>query len=140
MAEILRPNFGRKGPSSQTVETAEIPASRSDEAMVDVLKADLIFLKGNLETIKQALARTDEITDFIFSIADFNKNDANIDIRREALQVTSLEQFCSYLLKTGKMDWKAKPSFYGAVILEMDVRLKLLGEIKKGLEKLNYSK
>ncbi|HEY4474086.1 MAG TPA: hypothetical protein VI957_02910 [Candidatus Paceibacterota bacterium] len=133
MAEIFRPTFGGKKPIVQTLERSGVPNPRPNEEIMAAFVSDVKFFTDNPQIIKNAVIQWNTITDYIFSLANFKKNDANVDLRRDTLQGTSLEQLCSYLLSTSENDWRARPSFYGAVILEMNLRLKRMGAVNNDL-------
>ena len=94
------------------------------------LRSDLEYFLGDMNRLKNASDRMEEITEFIFDrLKGFVKNDANIDLRRQGLANTKMEDLAEHILNSKESDWKTQPSFYGAAILEYQSRIDRMREV-----------
>jgi hypothetical protein len=117
LGEVPKEGGGEKE-GSNPADVAEAPLiAKTDFA------ADVTYLVQNMETFSKIPGKIDEITNYVFSLKDFAKNDANIALRREGVAVFPLSALVDHMLKSAETDWKNKPSFYGAVILECHARM-----------------
>ncbi len=126
---IIRPQFGKKkldeaeaAPPEKvkpeiawTMQPDDIPTTH--EGRVALLN-DLKYLVANSPRITATRDKLDHITDYIFSLANFNKSDTNIELRRSGLKSASLENLCHVVLESDQSQWQTKPNYFGAVVLE----------------------
>jgi hypothetical protein len=90
----------------------------------EALMADVLFAITHSERAIAACQHIDVITDYIFAMPGFTPNQANISLRRQGLAFHTLQQLCGFILDSNEFQWRKDPSFYGAVILELDLRTK----------------
>lgn len=139
MGDIVRPSFGNRSPVATEKPDRDAPVVELSEGVADVatlklLADDTFYVRENKERVTEGCQRGDEITDFIFSMANFRKKDESVELRQGQFALTSLEDLCGYLLDTNQFQWRSKPHYFGAIILEMNKRLevarKVLGDEK----------
>ena len=108
----------KRDPDIADTITSSVPQGSQDS-----LARDFVYFMANLELLKKIPQRVDEITEYIFSLANFRKSDVNITLRREGIASEDLGQLANYILHSERTDWTVRPSFYGAVILEYNSRM-----------------
>lgn len=136
MSEVIRPRFGSKQPLSPISEVLVLHPP-SHEGVANRVKKDIDFLKIHRSKVHDALNRVDAIIESIFPAIDGDNGNTNVTHIRffELIRRTSLEGLCAHVLTTEARDWKARPSFYGTVIVDMSFRIKMIGEIIERLKK-----
>lgn len=127
--------FGRRDTTPKPAEAEKVPQTLTQEeqnkARAEFLVQDVLYYRTaeGKKRIGQCLEKTDEITNYIFSMAGFYKKDESVELRQNALKTTSLEQLCDHVLGSTSNDWNTKPHFFGACILEIHERLEIIGEL-----------
>lgn len=83
-----------------------------------MLFKDANYAIKNLDVIRRANERADEIASFIMSLRGYAQDPNDVVMRREGLLLTPLEKMIEYLTESGEADWRVHPAFYTAVIVE----------------------
>lgn len=124
MGKIV-PLFGK--PSDGSEKPEEQPPQEStqsnDEELAERLLVDYQYYRDNKEVVKAANLNAEEMTTFLFDVMKLVRNDNNIELRRGAMKVMTLEQLTDYLTGSGKAQWKAQPHMYGAAYIEFFDRM-----------------
>jgi hypothetical protein len=120
MAEIIRPQFGKKPGAEEPAQKTSVTESES--------LSDSDFVKQHRDLVVKAVQIETDFTDFIEKIGPGSINAQNVDIRREGLQQKSLQDLCTIWLTSRETDWKRNPSFYAAVVIERTLKTQALGE------------
>ena len=83
-----------------------------------MLFKDANYAIKNLDVIRSANDRADEIANFVMSLKNYVQDPHDVAARREGLMLTPLENVIEYLTGSAEADWKVHPSFYTAAIVE----------------------
>ena len=140
MAEIIRFPFGNKKPAEKPAEEnrqAHVTdlADEDDDPVADLsqftpeqlraMTVDLLYIGQNKDHVSAMRDKLEQITDHIFSLRDFAPNKANIRLRREGLNAHTLQEICELVdTANNPLQWQTDPSYYGALMLEYDRRVK----------------
>lgn len=90
---------------------------------------DTLYVMSNSERAIQACKHIDTITDFVFSIPGFEPNAQQIELLGHEVRLYPLSKICDRILDSKESEWKANPSLFGALILELDERTKAVKEV-----------
>ena len=104
---------------------------------VQILGNDVLYIRqvqGSIEAVRLACRVGDEAARYLFGIADSQKKDDYVDLRKGGMQERSLEELCDYLGHSHKGLWQAQPHYFGALILEINERLKILEKACEDIE------
>ncbi len=119
MAEIFRPTFGKKGEDVQ-----EVPS----EQLAEPILSDAEYTEQHGDLIARVVQIESDYADFLESLEQGAVDTANVELRRQGLKSMSLQQLCNIWLTSRETDWKMKPSFYAAMVIERYLRSKALEE------------
>jgi len=139
MGEVVRPDFGNRVALHATLPKESVDGLANMPDVDRIFALDYVFMENprNRKRVAEAEQLSEDITEYIFGMADFNKNDRNVDLRRDTLKNTSLECLCDYLFKSDEHQWQVHPSYYGAIILEINERVEgikaIAIEVTKGI-------
>ncbi len=101
------------------------------------VREDCVYVLLNKETVRHATqVKSERATNFVFDeLKGFVFNENDINLRREGLKQHRAEDLVKIMNASEKQEWAAHPHFYGAVILELDQRLKEVFKIIESVEK-----
>ena len=138
MATIYRPTFGKREEPVVVEKTSDSKSQAIDPGfdertnqMIRILMADVEYLRdndANTERVWNACKRGDEITNYIFAMERFHKKDESVELRQNTLATISLCVLAGYLLDSHEHQWNTQPHYFGAIILEMNMRLNTIRE------------
>jgi hypothetical protein len=143
MGKVVPVTFWGRVPSTGLLPKADIPQADmgdllgEDEQLAKMLFGDAVYLRASTENVgylRQACKRGDEATEYIFSIAGFQKKDEHVDLRQSSLKGQSLEVLCGYLVDSHQLQWNKQPHYFGAIILEINGRLSVIQEACPDME------
>ena len=124
---VIEGGVGKKAEDNEEDNGTEASRTPKEENVsagsTNIQNEDIYYFLKNIQRLLGVPKRVDEITNYIFSLKNFVKNDANIALRREGVALFTLEQLSDHILDSTEQDWKIRPSFYGAVILEYNSRI-----------------
>ncbi|MEK7854664.1 MAG: hypothetical protein AAB288_01125 [Acidobacteriota bacterium] len=128
---VVRPVFGQKRSAAPTpvpvaeqeqgeIELFDMP---TDSEAIQRVSIDLMYIMQDMDHVQRVRDYISEATDFIFAMANYQKSDANIKERQIAMQHFTLEQICVEIMKSSQADWQSRPSHFGALMLEYQIRV-----------------
>lgn len=122
---VIRPIFGR--PRADTTAGAQMRQNTiSDEDEIPDHEQDLRYFLLNLKLVWKAHLRGDEMTNFLFDVAGYQKSDSSLDLRRPIVRNYTFEYFCDRLLNSSRGEWSSQPAFFGALFIEFHARQNII--------------
>lgn len=128
MGDVVHGTFGGKPREVMVLLKAE-PEDGNEEFSVEETKiflADLPYYAIYIERVSSAIAKADDITDFISEVGNLKKNHKFLDLPRATMRLTPIEELCKHVLDSAEFEWRERPYFYGAAILELYQRAQVL--------------
>jgi hypothetical protein len=95
----------------------------------EMVIGDTLFVLHNSSRAIEACRKIDVITVYVMDECGIQPNHAEMGIHQASLSGHALSQLCDLVLDSPKDDWKARPNFYGAVIMELDERTKAVQSV-----------
>lgn len=126
MGEVVKGNFGNREVQPQHEEDRLIDAgpSQQDDSYRDKKPVeDVIYLLKNFDQFLSASEQLNTIITFLQDkLRGYTPDKGSINLRRQGLVNSSLEDLMGHLLNSTENEWKMRPSFYSALILEYQAR------------------
>ncbi|MBX9765263.1 hypothetical protein K2X83_01335, partial [Patescibacteria group bacterium] len=95
----------------------------------EMLVGDTLFVLHNSSRAIEACRKIDVITVYVMDECGIQPNQAEMDIHQASLSGHVLSQLCDFILDSPEDDWRKRPNFYGAVIMELDARTKAVQSV-----------
>ncbi len=142
--KIIRPQFGKGRKAGENTEPIVAPSKNTQEPVQgpvgsaefnQLIYNDYQFTKNNRKDVIAALRRCEEATTYIFDVVHYRKNDESVALRQGAIGKMSLKEMCTRVSGSGPLQWREKPAFFGAIVLEMDWRLTVIKQVEDLVEK-----
>ena len=136
---VIRPQFGKGKKSLEGAE--QVPESNKKTPQPEQgsvgspefnerIYNDYLYTKTNRPDVVTALRRCEEATSYIFDVVKYRKNDESVALRQGAIGKMSLKEMCARVSESGPLQWREKPAFFGAIVLEMDWRLTVIQQVE----------
>ncbi len=122
MAEIIRPNFGRKRPEAEKPKDSS-SGEQKETNPESTGKSDIDSLTEHVKRMQQ----------FIKSLQNSSRfyKEETVRLREEGLEGNSVDDLMAMLRKSDELQWRMNPSFYLAVARQLRRKIRELRDSKK---------
>ncbi len=116
-----------------SITTNKRKEGMSDEEAVELLQniflGDTLFALSRSHRAIDACKKAEVVSNAIFDQPGFAPDFEKVDAHRSDLMYAPLSQLCDIILDSPHSQWFAEPSYFGAVIVELDERTKAIKTI-----------
>lgn len=132
VADVLSDVHGDNQTTTLPQQNTERPVGEIAESKEfnELIYKDYLYTKSNRPDVLSALRRCEEATSYIFDVVNYRKNDESVALRQGAIGKMSLKEMCARVSESGPLQWREKPAFFGAIVLEMDWRLTVIRQVE----------
>ncbi|MBU2159125.1 hypothetical protein KJ848_03000, partial [Patescibacteria group bacterium] len=141
---VIRPTFGAKTnqTSKQQSEPTQYDEPSDDYRHIGKLEGpallraqhDLLYLLKSKEHVSWTRDKLEQLGDIIFNLKDFSPSKQSIELRRQGLRSSSLEEICNLAEGLDETQSRSQPSYLGALTLEHHARVQVALSLLNGTD------